>query len=156
MADNDNGALHVSITTPEMTDDGIRDILSWTRTIAMIGASPDSGRPSNRVMEFLRKHDYRVIPVNPTIIGDTIHGETVVASLDDITEPVDMVDIFRRSEQVGEVIDQAIVARHRLGIGTVWLQLGVIDESAATRARTAGLDVVMDRCPAIEIPRLGL
>lgn len=143
-------------TDDNPSDAEIADILERTRTVAMIGASPDGHRASHRVMQFLQDYGIRVIPVNPSVAGMTVNGETAVASLAAVNEPVDMVDIFRRADQAGEIVDQAIAAKARLGISTVWMQLGVIDEAAAERARAAGLDVVMDRCPAIEIPRLGL
>ncbi len=135
-----------------MSDDReIRDILTSVKTIAVVGWSPKPDRPSHGVAAFLKRRGYRVIPVNPGQAGQEALGETVVASLAE-AGPVDMVDIFRRSEEAGVVVDQAIAA----GARVVWMQLGVIDEAAAGRARAAGLKVVMDRCPAIEIPRLGL
>jgi predicted CoA-binding protein len=135
-----------------MTDDSeIRDILASVKTIAVVGWSPKPDRPSHGVAAFLKRRGYRVIPVNPGQAGQAALGETVVATLAE-AGPVDMVDIFRRSEEAGAVVDEAIAA----GAGVVWMQLGVIDEAAADRARAAGLKVVMDRCPAIEIPRLGL
>jgi predicted CoA-binding protein len=135
-----------------MTDDSeIRDILSSVKTIAVVGWSPKPDRPSHGVAAFLKRRGYRVIPVNPGQAGQEALGETVVASLAE-AGPVDMVDIFRRSEEAGAVVDEAIAA----GAKVVWMQLGVIDEAAAGRARAAGLQVVMNRCPAIEIPRLGL
>lgn len=135
-----------------MTDDSeIRDILTSVKTIAVVGWSPKPDRPSHGVAAFLKRRGYRVIPVNPGQAGQDALGETVVASLAE-AGPVDMVDIFRRSEEAGAVVDQAIAA----GAKVVWMQLGVIDDSAADRARAAGLNVVMNRCPAIEIPRLGL
>jgi hypothetical protein len=133
-------------------DEAIRRVLAGTRTIALVGASPRPERDSHRVMHFLQQHGYRVIPVNPACADQEILGERVRANLREIDEPVDLVDVFRRSEVAGETVDEAIAIRAR----AVWLQLGVIDEAAAQRARQAGLDVVMDRCPAIEIPRLGL
>ncbi|MFC3085659.1 CoA-binding protein [Tabrizicola soli] len=133
------------------TDSEIREILTSTKTIALVGWSPKPDRPSHRVAAFLKARGYRVIPVNPGQAGQTALGETVVASLSE-AGPVDMVDIFRRSEEAGGVVDQAIAA----GAKVVWMQLGVVDEAAAARARAAGLRAVMDRCPAIEIPRLGL
>lgn len=133
------------------TDSEIREILTTTKTIALVGWSPKPDRPSHRVAAFLKARGYRVIPVNPGQAGREALGETVVASLEE-AGPVDMVDIFRRSEEAGGVTDQAIAA----GAKVVWMQLGVVDEAAAARARAAGLKVVMDRCPAIDIPRLGL
>jgi uncharacterized protein len=135
-----------------MTDDSeIRDILTSVQTIAVVGWSPRPDRPSHRVAAFLHRQGYRVIPVNPGQAGQEALGERVVASLAEAGK-VDMVDIFRRSEEAGAVVDEAV----RLGAKVVWMQLGVIDTAAAARARAAGLTVVMDRCPAIEIPRLGL
>ncbi|HYD29778.1 MAG TPA: CoA-binding protein [Azospirillaceae bacterium] len=134
------------------TDDTIRDLLGRARVIAMVGASPKPDRPSYGVMHFLQKKGHKVIPVNPAAAGQTLHGETVVASLKDISEPVDMVDIFRRSEDVGPVVDEAIV----IGAKSVWMQLGIRNDEAAAKAEAAGLTVVMDRCPKIEYPRLGL
>ncbi|WP_136644983.1 CoA-binding protein [Tabrizicola sp. YIM 78059] len=136
------------------TDAEIRDILSSVRTIALVGWSPKTDRPSHRVADFLKRKGYRVIPVNPGQAGQAAMGETVAASLAEAAAvaPIDMVDIFRRSEEAGAVADEAV----RIGAKVVWMQLGVVDEAAANRARQAGLKVVMNRCPAIEIPRLGL
>jgi predicted CoA-binding protein len=133
------------------TDREIRDILSSVKTIAVVGWSPKPDRPSHSVAAFLARRGYRVIPVNPGQAGQQALGETVVATLVE-AGPVDMVDIFRRSEEAGAVMDEAIA----VGAKVVWTQLGVVDEAAAERARAAGLKVVMNRCPAIEIPRLGL
>jgi predicted CoA-binding protein len=133
------------------TDSEIRDILSSVKTIAVVGWSPKPDRPSHSVAAFLARRGYRVIPVNPGQAGQQALGETVVATLAE-AGPVDMVDIFRRSEEAGAVMDEAIA----VGANVVWTQLGVVDEAAAERARAAGLKVVMNRCPAIEIPRLGL
>jgi predicted CoA-binding protein len=132
-------------------DAELRDILTSVQTIAVVGWSPKPDRPSHRVAAFLKARGYRVIPVNPGQAGQTALGGTVVATLAE-AGPVDMVDIFRRSEEAGAVTDEAVA----LGAKVVWMQLGVVDEAAAGRARAAGLKVVMDRCPAIEIPRLGL
>lgn len=130
----------------------IADLLKAVRTIALVGASDRPDRPSNGVMKFLQGHGYRVIPVNPTITGEHIHGEYVWRELAQIGEPIDMVDIFRRSSEVGPIVYQAIA----IGTKAVWMQLGVVDEAAAARAEKAGLKVVMDRCPKIEIMRHGL
>ena len=130
----------------------LRDIVEGARTIAVVGASPRPNRPSHRVMRFLQRHGYRALPVNPFAAGGEILGERVYASLADIGEPVDMVDIFRRSAAAGAVVDEAIA----IGAKSVWMQLDVRDDAAAARAEAKGLKVVMDRCPAIEIPRLGL
>ena len=130
----------------------IIELLASVRTIALVGASDRPNRPSNGVMRFLQDHGYRVIPVNPTITGEHIHGEYVWRELGQIGEPIDMVDIFRRSSEVGPMVDQAIA----VGAKAVWMQLDVIDEAAAARAEAAGLKVVMDRCPKIEIMRHGL
>src|SRR5437868_15438476 len=137
---------------PLTRDEDIYDLLVSTRTIAMIGASDRPDRPSYGVMAFLQSRGYRVLPVNPQITGEHVHGEYVWRELAQIGEPIDMVDIFRRPEAAGDAVDQAIAA----GVKAVWMQLGVINEAAAARAEAAGLKVVMDRCPAIEIPRLGL
>ncbi len=133
------------------SDSDIRAILTSVKTIALVGWSPKPDRPSHRVAAYLKARGYRVIPVNPGQAGVEALGETVVASLAE-AGPVDMVDIFRRSEEAGAVADEAVA----VGAKVVWMQLGVSDEAAAARARAAGLQVVMNRCPAIEIPRLGL
>ncbi|WP_041040583.1 O-acetylhomoserine aminocarboxypropyltransferase [Paramagnetospirillum magnetotacticum] len=129
----------------------LRRILADTRTIAMVGASTNWNRPSYFVMKYLQTKGYRVIPVNPAAAGQEILGETVRASLSEITEPVDMVDVFRRSDQVGPVADEAIA----MGAKVLWMQLGVRNDEAAAKAEAAGLQVVMDRCPKIEYGRLG-
>ncbi|PVE55889.1 CoA-binding protein [Arthrobacter sp. TPD3018] len=134
-----------------LTDDAaIKTLLETARTIALVGASDRPDRPSYRVMATLQTHGYRVIPVNPQITGEHLHGEFVFRDLDQLGDPIDIVDIFRRSDAVGPIVDQAIA----IGAKAVWMQLGVIDDAAAARAEAAGLQVVMDRCPAIEIPRL--
>ena len=130
----------------------IAHLLQNIRTLAMVGASDRPDRPSNGVMKFLQGHGYRVIPVNPMITGEHIHGEYVWRELDQIGEPIDMVDIFRKSSEVGPIVDQAIA----IGAKAVWMQLGVTDNEAAARAEAAGLKVVMDHCPKIEILRLEL
>lgn len=130
----------------------IATLLTETRTIALVGISDRPERASYRVMAVLQDHGYRVLPVNPQIAGEHVHGEFVWGRLSDIGEPIDMVDIFRRSDAAGEAVDDAIA----IGAKSVWMQLDVVDEAAAARAEAAGLKVVMDRCPAIEIPRLGI
>ncbi len=137
---------------PLTRDEDIAGLLSNARTIAMVGASDRPSRPSYGVMRFLQDHGYRVIPVNPQITGEHVHGEFVWRDLSQIGVPIDIVDIFRRPEAAGDAVDQAIAA----GAKAVWLQIGVINEDAAARAEAAGLKVVMDRCPKIEIPRLGV
>ena len=137
---------------PLVHDQDIADLLAETRTIAMIGASDRPDRPSWGVMRFLQEWGYRVIPVNPQITGEHVHGEYVWRELSQIGEPIDMVDIFRRPQAAGDAVDQAIA----VGAKAVWLQLGVINEEAAARAEAAGLTVVMDRCPKIEVARLRL
>lgn len=134
-----------------MSDESLRHILSTTRRIAVVGASNKPERPSYGVMQFLIAQGYDVIPVNPGIAGQAILGKTVVATLAE-ADPLDMVDIFRNSADAAAPVQDAI----RLGAKTIWMQLGVINEDAAATARAAGLNVVMDHCPAIEIPRLGL
>jgi uncharacterized protein len=137
---------------PLTSDQDIADLLTHTRTIAMVGASDRPDRPSYGVMKFLQDRGYRVLPVNPQITGEHVHGEYVWRELAQIEEPIDLVDIFRRPQAAGEAVDEAIA----VGAKAVWLQIGVINEEAAARAEAAGLKVVMDRCPKIEIPRLGI
>ncbi len=136
------------------TDDDIRRILSTIRTIAMVGASQTVGRPSNGVLAFLIDRGFRVFPINPGLAGKDIHGAPVFASLADVPGPVDMVDVFRNSQAAGDVIDEVIALPFKPKV--IWLQLGVVNLEAAARGEAAGIEVVMDRCPAIEIPRLGL
>ena len=137
---------------PLTEDKDIAELLANARTIAMVGASDNPDRPSYRVMQFLQEHGYRVLPVNPKITGEHVHGEYIWRELSQIGEPIDIVDIFRRSDFAGENVDQAIA----VGAKAVWMQLGVIDPAAAKRAEAAGLKVVMDRCPKIEISRLNI
>jgi hypothetical protein len=133
------------------SDEAIRDILDRTLRIAVVGASDKTWRPSYGVFGFLLARGYDATPVNPLLAGGTIRGRTVLASLA-AAAPLEMVDIFRNSAKAGAAVDEAI----RLGARTVWMQLGVVDQAAAERARAAGLTVVMDRCPVIEVRRLGL
>jgi uncharacterized protein len=128
----------------------IKGILKRVKTIAAVGMSANDMRPSYFAMLYLQQKGYRMIPVNPRYAGQQILGETVVASLDELPAPPDMVQIFRRSEEAPAVVDEAI----RAGARVVWLQLGIRSDEAAEKARAAGLDVVMDRCPKIEYGRL--
>ncbi len=137
---------------PLTRDEEIAELLASARTIAMVGASDRPSRPSYGVMKFLQDWGYRVIPVNPQITGEHVHGEFVWRELAQIGVPIDIVDIFRRPEAAGEAVDQAIF----VGAKAVWMQIGVINKDAAARAEAAGLKVVMDRCPKIDIPRLGV
>lgn len=135
-----------------MHEDLIREVLQSTRTIALVGASHKSERPSYRVMAYLLEQGYHVIPVNPGLAGQQLLGQEVKRTLADIDEPVDMVDVFRSADAAYEIAGEAIA----IGAKSLWLQLGVINEEAAALAQAAGLKVVMDHCPKIEIPRLGL
>ena len=138
-----------------MTDDDlIRDILGTRRTIAVVGFSANPSRPSHGVARYLQTKGHRVIPVNPGLVGQTFLGEKVHARLAEIGEAVDVVDVFRRSEEVAGLVDQ-VLALSPLP-HAIWTQLDVRDDAAAERARAAGIRVVQDRCPAIEIPRLGI
>ena len=128
----------------------VAELLTNARTIAVVGASDRPDRPSHGVMGFLQRHGYRVLPVNPQITGERVHGEFVWRDLGELGVPIDIVDIFRRPEAAGEAIDEAIA----VGAKAVWLQLGIVNEEAAARAEAAGLKVVMDRCIKIEIMRL--
>lgn len=134
--------------------DYIRGILQSVKVIALVGASPNADRPSNHVMAFLLSKGYRVIPVNPGQAGKTIHGQTVYARLSDIPETLDMVDVFRAADALPGVVDEALALATRPKV--IWGQLDVRHDGAAATAEAAGLQVVMNRCPAIEIPRLGL
>ena len=137
---------------PLTSDADIADLLTNARTIAVVGASDRPSRPSYGVMRFLQAHGYRVLPVNPQITGEHVLGEFVWRELAQIGVPIDIVDIFRRPEAAGEAVEQAIF----VGAKAVWMQIGVINEEVAAKAEAAGLKVVMDRCPKIDIPRLGI
>lgn len=130
----------------------IRDVLGSVKTIAVVGASANPARPSYGVMRFLIDKGYRVIPVNPGHAGGEILGRTVHARLADIPEPVDMVDVFRAADQLSGVIDEALALSTRPKV--IWGQLSVRDDRAAEKAEAEGVTVIMDRCPAIEYPRL--
>ena len=129
-------------------DDVIRRVLTEYSSWAVVGCSPDPSRDSHRIASLLKSEGYRMIPVNPNCTD--VLGERAYSRLADVPERIDVVDIFRRSEHAGAHVDEAIA----VGARAVWMQLGVVDEAAAERARAAGLDVVMDRCPAIELPKL--
>ncbi|MGF9562293.1 CoA-binding protein [Neorhizobium sp. JUb45] len=132
----------------------ISGILKNTKTIALLGASPNPDRPSNRVMAFLLSKGYQVFPVNPGQAGKQILGQTVYATLADVPQPVDLVDVFRAAEYLDGVVDESIALDTKPKV--IWGQLSVRHDKAAAKAEAAGIDVVMDRCPAIEYPRLGL
>jgi predicted CoA-binding protein len=137
---------------PLTRDEDIARLLTNARTIAVVGASDRPNRPSYGVMKFLQDWGYRVIPVNPQITGEHVLGEFVWRELAQIGVPFDIVDIFRRPEAAADAVEQAIFVKAK----AVWMQIGVINEEAAAKAEAAGLEVVMDRCPKIEIPRLGV
>jgi predicted CoA-binding protein len=139
------------------TDSLLRRVLAETKTVACVGVSKNQVRPSFYVARYLGLKGFRVIPVNPVYAGETLLGETVHADLASIPPeigPIDLVDIFRRSDQAGGVVDEAIEHLTDRGLRTIWMQIGVIDEDAARRAEAAGLRVIMDRCPKIEYQRL--
>ena len=136
----------------ETYDDAfLKSVLQRTKTVAVVGVSMNSVRPSYYVARYLGLKGYKVIPVNPGHAGKMLFGQTVRASLSDIDEPVDMVDIFRRSEAVPPIVDQALSLP---GLRTIWMQIGVEHAEAAAKAEAAGVDVVMNRCPKIEYQRL--
>jgi uncharacterized protein len=132
------------------SDEYLKGVLGRVKTIAMVGASPNWNRPSFFAMKYLQSKGFRVIPVNPRAAGETILGETCVASLDEVKAPVDMVDVFRNAKEAGPLTDAAVA----MGAKVVWMQIGVRNEEAARRAEAAGLQVVMNRCPKIEYSRL--
>ena len=136
----------------EYTDAHLREILSRTKTIAIVGVSTNEVRPSFYVARYLKLKGYRVFPVNPAHAGKTLLDETVYASLSDISEPVDMLDIFRRSEHVPPIVDEALDVFPTLK--TIWMQIGVENAESAKKAREQGVDVIMNRCPKIEYQRL--
>jgi predicted CoA-binding protein len=134
------------------TDAFLKKILTRTKTVAVVGVSMNPVRPSYYVARYLGLKGFKVIPVNPGHAGKTLFGETVVASLSEIDMPVDMVDIFRRSEAVPPIVDEALEAFPDLQ--TIWMQIGVEHAEAAAKAEARGVDVVMNRCPKIEYQRL--
>lgn len=135
-------------------DDFLRGILKDVRVIAMVGASANWNRPSNFAMKYLQGKGYKVIPINPGQAGGEILGETVYAKLADVPGDFDMVDVFRASDAVGPIMDEALRLKDAKGIRVVWMQLGVRNDEAAARGEAAGLRVVMNRCPKIEYGRL--
>jgi predicted CoA-binding protein len=130
--------------------DDLRALLTGARTIAVVGASNEPWRPSFGIMRYLQRAGYRIIPVNPFLSGQTVHGETFHASLRDVPERVDLVNVFRRPDAVEAVVDDAIA----VGAPAIWMQLGVRNEAARNKAEAAGLTVVMDRCISVEHARL--
>jgi uncharacterized protein len=132
------------------SDEYLLDILKNNRVVAMVGASPNRNRPSSFAMKYLQSKGYRVIPVNPVALGQEILGEKVYANLKDIPVKIDIVDIFRKSDVVPPIVDDAIA----IGAKVVWMQLGVRHEEAAAKAQRAGLKVVVNRCMKIEFGRL--
>ncbi len=136
------------------SDEYIVDILSKVKRIAVVGASPKPERPSYGVMRFLLGKGFEVIPVNPGQAGKEILGQTVVGSLADIEGDIDMVDVFRAPEQLDSVVDEVLAMKAIPSV--IWGQLSVRNDEAAAKAEASGISVVMDRCPAIEMPRLGL
>ena len=139
---------------PHYSDELIKSILRTTKTIAMVGASGNSVRPSYFAMKYLLDKGFKIIPINPGQVGKDILGQKVYATLADVPPPVDMVDIFRNSEAAGPITDEVIANKDRLGVKVLWMRLGVINEEAAKRAEAAGLTVIMNRCPKIEYGRL--
>jgi len=128
----------------------LASILAAAKTVAVFGASPEPWRPSFGVMRYLQRAGYRIIPVNPTAVGETVHGEPFVATVQEAPEKVDLVNVFRRPEAVGEAVDQAIAA----GAKALWMQLGIRNDAACAKAEAAGLRVVMNRCISVEHSRL--
>jgi predicted CoA-binding protein len=139
---------------PQYPDEVIKSILRSTKAIAMVGASGNDMRPSYFAMKYLLVKGFDVHPVNPGLAGKEILGQRVYASLKEVPAPVDMVDIFRAPEFAPAIVREALAEKDRLGLKTIWMQLGVINEEAAAMAREAGLTVIMDRCPKIEYGRL--
>jgi uncharacterized protein len=136
------------------SDTTIAGVLSGVRTIAMVGASANTSRPSYFVLKYLVAKGYRVTPINPGLAGQSIAGQQVVASLAELSAPIDMIDIFRNSEAAGAVVREALPLKDKLGLKVIWMQLSVRNDEAAAEAEAAGLTVIMNRCPKIEYGRL--
>jgi predicted CoA-binding protein len=134
------------------SDDYIRDILATVRTIAMVGASANTARPSYFVLKYLSERGFTMLPINPGLAGQAIQGLSAYARLADAPQPIDMVDVFRRSDAAGDVVDAALALVAPPNV--IWMQLGVRDDAAAARAEARGVKVVMNRCPKIEYGRL--
>ena len=134
----------------DLSPDALRALLARARTIAVVGASPEPWRPSFGISHYLKAARYRMVPVNPNHVGECLHGEPVVAALGDVAGPIDLVNVFRRSDAVGPIVEDAIAA----GAGAIWLQLGIRNDEAAARAEAAGLTVVTNRCISVEHARL--
>ena len=139
---------------PQYSDDLIRSILRSTKTIAMVGASGNEMRPSYFAMKYLLDKGFLIRPINPGLAGKEILGQTVYASLKDVPAPIDMVDIFRAADAAPGIVNEAVKEKDRLKLQSIWMQLGIISEEAETKAREAGLTVIMDRCPKIEYGRM--
>jgi predicted CoA-binding protein len=139
---------------PTYSDDYIKSILRSSKVIAMVGASGNEMRPSYFAMKYLLDKGFKVIPINPGMVGKKVLGQMVYASLKDVPTPVDIVDIFRASDAAPGIVREALAEKERLDVKTIWMQLGVISDEAASLASEAGLNVVMDRCPKIEYGRL--
>ena len=138
------------ITMPLTNDKDIADVLRSVKTIALLGASHKPQRPSYQVMAFLLEHGYTVIPVNPALAGTQLQGQLVYASLEAIPQSIDMVDVFRNASFLPAIVEKTL----QKAIGIIWTQLDVVDEAAGTHAENNGVKIIMDRCPAIEWPRL--
>lgn len=140
------------MTIDGLSDDKVRSILEDVRSIAVVGFSGSEDKPSHYVARFLQQKGYRVFPVNPGLAGQTMLDGPVYGKLSEIPEPVDMVEVFRASEHVGAIVDEALAMSSKPKV--VWMQIGVVNEDAAEKARAGGMEAVMDRCPKQEIPRL--
>ena len=142
------------MTSDIPSDDVLREMLTSNPTIAVVGASPTRDRVSRAIMGYLIQHGYHTVPVNPVYAGQKIFGQTVYATLAEVPEPIGIVDIFRRSEVIGETVDEALALDKKPGV--IWMQLNLRNDAAAEKARAAGLTVIQDRCIKIEHKRLGI